>query len=29
MAFNEEETRFHLVDPVLRKKGYDDPWQNG
>lgn len=25
MAFNEEETRFHLIDPVLRKKGYDDP----
>lgn len=25
MTFNEEETRFHLIDPVLRKKGYDDP----
>ena len=25
MAFNEEETRFHLIDPVLRDKGYDDP----
>lgn len=25
MAFNEEKTRFHLIDPVLRKKGYDDP----
>ena len=25
MAFNEEETRFHLIDPVLCKKGYDDP----
>lgn len=25
MAFNEDETRFHLIDPVLRKKGYDDP----
>ncbi|WFP48551.1 DEAD/DEAH box helicase family protein [Methylomonas sp. EFPC3] len=25
MAFNEEETRFHLIDPILRKKGYDDP----
>ena len=25
MAFNEEETRFHLIDPVLRNKGYDDP----
>ena len=25
MSFNEEETRFHLIDPVLRRKGYDDP----
>ena len=25
MAFNEEETRVHLIDPVLCKKGYDDP----
>ncbi|MFV0371478.1 MAG: DEAD/DEAH box helicase family protein, partial [Azonexus sp.] len=25
MAHNEEETRFHLIDPVLRRKGYDDP----
>lgn len=25
MALNEEETRFHLIDPVLRGKGYDDP----
>jgi len=25
MAYNEEETRFHLIDPVLREKGYDDP----
>jgi type I restriction enzyme R subunit len=25
VAFNEEETRFHLIDPVLRNKGYDDP----
>ena len=24
MAYNEEETRFHLIDPVLRQKGYDD-----
>lgn len=24
MAHNEEETRFHLIDPVLRRKGYDD-----
>lgn len=25
MALNEEETRFHLIDPVLRRKGYNDP----
>ncbi|MFO1250291.1 MAG: DEAD/DEAH box helicase family protein [Inhella sp.] len=25
MTLNEEETRFHLIDPVLRRKGYDDP----
>lgn len=25
MTHNEEETRFHLIDPVLRRKGYDDP----
>ena len=25
MAYNEEETRFHLIDPVLRRKGYNDP----
>ena len=25
MALNEEETRFHRIDPVLRSKGYDDP----
>jgi type I restriction enzyme R subunit len=25
VAFNEAETRFHLIDPVLRRKGYDDP----
>ncbi len=25
MAFNEEETRFHLIDPILREKGYNDP----
>jgi type I restriction enzyme R subunit len=24
MAMNEEETRFRLIDPVLRSKGYDD-----
>lgn len=25
MGMNEEETKFHLIDPVLRSKGYDDP----
>lgn len=25
MEYNEEETRFHLIDPVLRSKGYNDP----
>ncbi|MDR3159152.1 MAG: DEAD/DEAH box helicase family protein [Zoogloeaceae bacterium] len=25
MSMNEEETRFHLIDPVLRRKGYGDP----
>ncbi|MDR2710790.1 MAG: DEAD/DEAH box helicase family protein, partial [Burkholderiales bacterium] len=25
MPLNEEETRFHLIDPVLRDKGYDRP----
>jgi type I restriction enzyme R subunit len=25
VAFNEEETRFHLIDPILREKGYNDP----
>lgn len=24
MAYNEAETRFYLIDPVLRKKGYDE-----
>jgi hypothetical protein len=24
MNMNEEETRFHLIDPVLCRKGYDD-----
>jgi len=24
MSFNEAETRFHLIDPVLREKGYND-----
>ena len=25
MGFNEEETRFHLIDPVLRNMGFSDP----
>jgi len=25
MALNQEETRYHLIDPILRAKGYDDP----
>jgi type I restriction enzyme, R subunit len=25
MSYNESETRFFLIDPVLRQKGYDDP----
>ncbi|MBW2409083.1 MAG: hypothetical protein JRF72_04730, partial [Deltaproteobacteria bacterium] len=24
MTYNEAETRFYLIDPVLREKGYDD-----
>ncbi len=24
MPMNEQETRYHLIDPVLRTKGYDD-----
>jgi type I restriction enzyme, R subunit len=24
MVMNEQETKYHLIDPVLRKKGYDD-----
>ncbi len=24
MSYNEAETRYYLIDPVLRKKGYDD-----
>jgi type I restriction enzyme R subunit len=24
MAMNEQETRYHLIDPILRVKGYDD-----
>lgn len=25
--YNEAETRFHLIDPVLRSKGYDEHWK--
>lgn len=25
MPYNEGETRYHLIDPKLRAKGYDDP----
>ena len=24
MSYNEAETRYYLIDPVLRDKGYDD-----
>ncbi|MBQ0961058.1 DEAD/DEAH box helicase family protein [Ideonella sp. 4Y11] len=24
---NEESTKYHLIDPVLRTKGYDQPWK--
>ena len=24
MSYNEAETRYHLIDPILREKGYDD-----
>ncbi len=24
MAYNEAETHYYLIDPVLREKGYDD-----
>lgn len=27
MGFNEAETRFFLIDPVLRAKGYDEHWK--
>ncbi len=27
MSFNEAETRFYLIDPVLRAKGYDEHWK--
>lgn len=25
VSLNEQETKFHLIDPLLRTKGYDDP----
>jgi type I restriction enzyme R subunit len=25
MSLNEEETKYHLINPILRQKGYDDP----
>ena len=27
MPLNEEETKYHLINPVLQGKGYDDPWK--
>ena len=27
MAYNEAETRYYLIDPVLRSKGYDEHWR--
>jgi predicted type IV restriction endonuclease len=27
MSYNEAETRFYLIDPVLREKGYDAHWK--
>ena len=27
MAYNEAETRFFLIDPILRSKGYDEYWK--
>ena len=27
MSYNESETRFYLIDPVLRSKGYDAHWK--
>ena len=24
MSYNEAETRYYLIDPILREKGYDD-----
>lgn len=27
MSYNEAETRFYLIDPVLRGKGYNEHWK--
>ncbi len=27
MPLNEEETKYHRINPVLQRKGYDDPWK--
>jgi hypothetical protein len=27
MSYNEAETRFYLIDPVLRAKGFDEYWK--
>lgn len=27
MTYNESETRFYLIDPVLRDKGYGQHWK--
>lgn len=27
MTYNEAETRFYLIDPILRNKGYDEHWK--
>ncbi len=27
MAYNEAETRFYLIDPALRSKGYNEYWK--
>jgi type I restriction enzyme R subunit len=27
VAYNEAETRFYLIDPILREKGYNEHWK--
>ncbi|MFY4727612.1 hypothetical protein [Nitrospira sp. BLG_2] len=27
MSYNEAETRFYLIDPILRGKGYNEHWK--